>query len=189
MQTIFSLISGILCLIAYVPYILNVIEGKTKPQRMSWFLWLVLSIISLVSQISLGATYSLVLSTVLTTGSLVIFLLSVKYGSGGIVSRDIWALLLSFVGLIIWLTTDIPLITLMINIVIGSVGALLTIQKTIEHPGSETAITWLLASVAGIASLFSLSIGNLRFGLIAYPIYIIVTNFAMYVASRTHKKL
>jgi hypothetical protein len=170
-----------------VPYVINIIKGTTKPERMSWFLWLVLGIISLISQISLGATYSLVLSCVLTAGSLVIFLLSIKYGKGGFITHDVWALLFSIIGLTIWLLTDIPLISLMINIVIGSVGTLLTIQKTIEYPGSETAITWLLASIAGIASL--LSIGNLRFGLIAYPIYIIATNFAVYVVSQTHRKV
>jgi hypothetical protein len=186
-QIFFSFISGILCLLAYVPYIVNILSCKTKPQRMSWFLWLVLGIISLASQASLGATYSLVLAYILTLGSLVIFLLSIKYGTGGFTARDIWALLFSIAGLVIWLMTNMPLISLAINIAIGSVGALLTIKKTIEHPGSETAITWLLASVAGLASL--VSTGHLRLGLIAYPLYIILTNFAVYISCQVHRKV
>lgn len=169
---------------AYIPYIRNVLMSKTKLERMSWLIWLILGLVSLASQISLGATYSLSLAYILTLGSLVIFLLSIRYGVGGFNFRDIVALSFSIIGFAVWLVTNTPLVSLIINVTIGSVGALMTIMKTIEHPGSETKITWLLASIAGLTSL--LSIGKFKFVLMIYPIYITATNFGVYLASRKH---
>ena len=180
-QLLFSVISGILCVIAYIPYLLNILSGKTKPERTSWFLWTVLGIISLASQIDLGATFSLVLAFVLTLGSLVIFLLSLRYGSSGMFRRDFIALFFCLAGLVIWLYSGEPLVALTFNIIIGSMGALLTIIKVRKQPGTETTVTWLLASISGVFSLAS--IGKLDVALIAYPTYIIVTNFAVFVAS------
>lgn len=185
MQLIFGIASGVLCLIAYIPYIRNILKGHTKPERMSWLLWLVLGIISFSAQISLGATFSLVIAVVLTLGSLVIFLLSLKYGFGGIIRRDIVALGLSLIGFGLWIITNRPLIALCINIMIGSLSALLTILKTKEQPNTETSSTWLLASFAGLLSLISLE--RVEFSLIAYPAYIMITNFAVFMSSRPGK--
>src|SRR5476651_1936481 len=111
-QLLFSVISGILCVIAYIPYLLNILGGKTKPERTSWFLWTVLGIISLASQIDLGATFSLVLACLLTLGSLTIFLLSLRYGSSGMFMRDFIALFFCLASLVIWLYNGEPLVAL-----------------------------------------------------------------------------
>lgn len=186
MRFIVSITSGLLCLIAYVPYIRNILKGRTKPERMSWLLWFVLGMISFSAQASLGATFSLVLSAVLTLGSLVIFILSLRFGTGGLTRRDMVALVLSVVGFGLWIVTNRPLIALCINIVIGSLGTLLTILKIKEQPNSETSSTWLLASIAGLLSL--LSINRIEFSLMAYPVYIVVTNFGVFMASHYGKE-
>jgi hypothetical protein len=181
MHVILSFASGIVCLVAYVPYILNILKGHTKPERMSWLLWLILGVISFFAQASLGATFSLVLPAVLTLGSLIIFMLSIKYGIGGTLRRDIVALVVSMSGLGVWILYNKPLVPLLINIAIGSVSALLTMFKAREHPNTETSLTWLLASIAGLLSLSSVK--NLEFSLVAYPAYIVITNFAVYVST------
>ena len=177
MKELFTLISAILILIAAPPYIIDTVKGKTQPERVTWFIFSVLGIIAFVSQLSLGASWSLVFSGLDTFASMVVFGLSLKYGVGGHTKLDIGALLVASLGVAIAVIAKEPVISILGVILADVSGVVLTLKKVYLHPESETTVTWLLV---GTASLFGvLSVGGLSFGLLLYPAYLMVVNYAV----------
>ena len=87
-----GLLSGFLSIIMYIPYLRDIFHHTTKPERASWLIWSVLGGIAFFSQFAKGATNSLWLTGAQTLGVFVVFILSLRYGVGGLVKRDIYAL-------------------------------------------------------------------------------------------------
>lgn len=177
MLQILGLTAGILSLLMYVPYLRDIFKLTTKPERASWFIWAVLGGIAFFSQMAKGATDSLWLTGVQTLGVVVIFLLSLRYGAGGLVKRDMWVLIGAGAGLVLWYVTREATIALLIVIVIDALGGWLTVLKAYEDPGSETLITWLLSGTSGIFAAFA--VGSIDYVLLAYPVYIVLINYSV----------
>lgn len=178
--TIFGYIAAILSILMVAPYIRDIFLLKTKPERASWFIWTVLGFIAFFSQLAKGATDSLWLNAGQTLATLIIVLLSIKYGVGGFTKRDIRALIAAGIGLIIWYFTKEAAWALIIMIMIDSIGTLLTAIKTYEDPKSETMSTWAISGTSGIFGL--LAVGTFSNPiLLLYPIYIIVANYLIIV--------
>jgi hypothetical protein len=190
MLQLFGIISGVLSALCYVPYVKDILAGTTKPERASWLIWTVLGSIAFFSQLAKGASASLWLTGVQMIGVTIIFLLSLKYGVGGLVKKDILALLAAGVGLILWWLTREAAIALLIVIFIDTIGAVLTVLKAYQHPESETLMTWLLAGIAGFFAAFA--VGEANFILLSYPLYTAIINSsvvaAMYFGKRKKHK-
>jgi hypothetical protein len=179
----FGILSAIVGLIAYPPYLRDMFRGTTKPERASWFIWTVLSGIALVSQIAEGATWSLLMTAANTLGVAVIFLLSIKFGVGGLHRRDIASLIVAAAGLALWAFTKQPMLALIIVIIVDGAGAWLTIYKAHKNPRSETLSTWVIDCVSNALGL--LAVGTLKPSLLLYPAYLLVANGAVVLAMKT----
>lgn len=144
MLQILGILSGIVSVACYIPYVRDILLKTTKPERASWLIFTVLGSIAFFSQLAKGASNSLWMTGVQTFGVALVFAMSIKFGTGGLTSRDIKALLIALIGLIIWFFTKEAAWALLISIVIDAAGALLTILKAYEDPESETLSTWFL---------------------------------------------
>ncbi|MBI3638306.1 hypothetical protein HY227_01010 [Candidatus Wolfebacteria bacterium] len=188
----FGYLSGIIILISFIPYLRGILKDQTKPERMSWLIWSVLGGISFFSQLAKGASHSLWLTGAQTFGDLFIFLLSIKYGMGGLLKRDILALSIAGLSLIIWYLTDEPAIALFMVIFIDAIGAILTMVKSYKHPATEPITAWVLTALGGFFAI--LAVGKWNFILLSFPIYIFLINFMIVVIiilgiRRNHKML
>ena len=174
MLKILGILSGLLMISTVIPYIKDIFLLKTKPERASWFIWSLLNFIAFFSQLAKGASYSLMLTAGDAVVVLTVFILSIKYGVGGLTKRDIIALIGVVLCLILWYFTGEAALALVLVIIIDLIGAILTIIKSYEDPHSETLITWTLAGVAGFLGV--LAVGQLNPILLAYPLYICIIN-------------
>jgi hypothetical protein len=176
----FGIASGIITGLSSVPYIRDILRHKTKPERASWFIWSILGAIAFFSQMAEGATDSLWLTGIDSLGVLITFLLAIKYGVGGFNRRDILALIVAGIGLLLWFFTHQAAVALFIIICIDLSGTILTVAKSYTDPESETLTTWIIMSVAGILAM--ISVGEFNPILLIYPLYIFLANFAVVVA-------
>jgi hypothetical protein len=170
-----GLIAGILSVITYIPYLRDIFLKKTKPQRATWLIWSVLSVIAFFSQLAEGATHSLWLIGVQTIGVLFIFILSLFFGVGGFSRRDIITLIAAGIGLLLWYVTSNAALALFISIAIDAAAASLTVRKAYLDPSSETLSTWLLSGTSGIFAAFA--VGSFNVVLLAFPVYVILINY------------
>lgn len=186
----FAVASGVIIVAGAPPYVYDILKGKTKPQRTTWFIWSVLGLIAFISQVKLGAHWSLLFSGLDAAGSIAVYLLSLKYGVGGWTKLDKIALGIAAIGVIISLIARSPTVALWGVVLADISGAALTVRKTYSDPSSETAITWFFV---GTSSLFgALSVGKWDFALLLYPLYLTAGNYAVLSAifiGKAHLKL
>lgn len=172
-----SILSGIVSIACYVPYIRDILRGKTVPERASWLIWAVLGSIAFFSQYVLGSRLALSFVAVQAIGITVIFFLSLRQGRGVLGKRDLLALYAACQGLIVWHFMDSPLVALLTVILIDAIGLVLTLYKTYQRPETETASAWALAGLSAVFALVALDEWNLLFAL--YPLYTIGLNVAV----------
>jgi hypothetical protein len=178
---VLALISGVLSVFRYLPYILDTVRRHTQPDRASWLIWSVMSSISFFSLLYEGATVSLVFTGAQVSGTLIVCALSVNGGAGSYVSRKNLGLLGgALAGLVAWYLTDTAVYSLAISISISLLGGLSTVQKAYRAPESETLTTWGMGWVASILAV--LSVGQLNPILLAYPVYLLVLDTAITAA-------
>lgn len=177
METTFIIIEAILILAAAPPYIIDTIKHKTKPERATWFILSILSVIGFVAELRLGANWSLLFLGIDGATSLAIFALSIPWGVGGFTLLDRYALVVAAIGVVIAIAAHQPLIALLGNILADAAGTGLTIRKAYLRPSTETTISWLLVGGAGVFA--ALSVGKLDFSLLLWPVYLVIANLAV----------
>ena len=177
MKEIFAIVSALLILAAAPPYVINTLRGKTRPERVTWLIFSVLGLIAFISQLGLGASWSLVFSGLDTAASILVLSLSIKHGVGGHTKLDTAALVIAGIGVIIAIVAKAPIVSLLGVILADLSGMALTIKKTYLHPESETTVSWLLV---GTASLFGLlAVGRFSYGILLYPFYLMLANYSV----------
>ncbi len=179
--------SGVLSAYAYIPYIIDTLQRRTQPQRASWLIWSVLGSIAFASQLYEGAAASLWFAGVQITGTITVFVLSVRAGKGNFLSKaDKLILLAALTGLVLWYFTETAAYALGITISISLLGGLATAAKAYKDPDSETLITWVVSLIASACAL--LSVGKMDLVILAYPLYLFTLYFVFVVAILAGRK-
>lgn len=169
MFTIIGILGGLVFILGDIPYILDILKGKTKPHRVTWLIFFLLDLIYLVNQFALGARSSLWLVLAWTLVTLIIFSLSIKRGVGGLAKLDIFCLIGAIFGLLLWWILKTPLASVYLNIFVSLVGYIPTLKKAYLKPETETRISWFTAGIAAI--LGAISVGGFKYKLLILPIY------------------
>jgi len=172
---LFGYTSLVLMILSAIPYSRSILKRETKPQRMTWLIWSILSIIALFSQLAKGGTWSLFLTVGDTIAILIVFILSIKFGVGGFRKIDILSLCGALLSLFLWYLTKEPAVALFLIILTDFIGATLTISKAWRDPRSENWVGWVMCGVGGL--LGTLAVGEWNIVLLAFPIYICIINF------------
>lgn len=167
-------------MLSFVPYVRDIFKGKTKPERISWLIWTILGLVALFAQLAKGGTFSTIFTAAQAAGDLFIFILGIKYGIGGLLKRDILALIGAAIGLILWYLTKEAAAALFIVIFVDALGVALTIIKSYEQPKTETVSSWVLTFIAGAFACFA--VGSLNFILLAFPFYIVLAGLGILTA-------
>ena len=173
--------SACLSLLAYIPYIRDLLRGRTQPQRASWLIWTVLCAIAFSAQAASGATHSLWFIGAQLLGTSTVLAFAMFKGRGAYLSMmDVRVLCVAAGGLVLWQVTNMPAFALAIVIGISALGGLLTVCKCLQDPASETCTTWVLSMAAAALSLLSIPQGDVT--TLAYPLYLF-TLYACFVAA------
>lgn len=160
--------AGILYVVAFVPYVLSIVQGRTKPSKITWAIWSFLNIITLFSYISLGARNTLWMTGATTVGALSVFALSLRYGEGTRSRLDIFLLGGAVLSALIWAGSGQPIAAQISSLALLILGAIPTIRIAHMTPERESRLTWSLFTLSCIVNF--LSIEQWRLGIIAGPI-------------------
>ena len=177
MQEFFGYTSGVLMVLSVIPYARSILKGETKPQRMTWLIWSILTIIAFFSQLAEGGTWSLLLTAGDTLAILIVFIFSMKFGVGGYRKIDILSLFGAGISLLFWYLTKEPAVALFLIILTDLIGANLTIKKAWINPRSENWVGWAMCGLGGLLGAFA--VGEFNFILLSFPLYICLINSAI----------
>lgn len=164
------------------------LRGSTRPNVVSWGLWLLIQSIFAAAQWSSGASLSIVLPIVeVFTVGLVVLLGLVGYGYKKYGPLDIACLLLAFGAIALWQITNDPMVALWMSVAADFVAAVPTLYKSYTDPESETISTYFLVVLSAIAAGFSTTIINIPN--LLWPIYIFSVNGAVVALVLLGKKM
>jgi len=186
-----GVIAGVITILEFIPYIYSILKGHTKPERATWFIWSVVTVIEFSSYYfsSEGGTAIWVSLSYMISAS-VIAALSVKYGVGGWNLLDRFIIIACGGVLLVWYFSGSAIITLGAVLLIDLLAALPTIRKTYYHPETEDRLAWVM-SLSG-NGLNLLAIPAFTFADAAYPIYLflmvaVVTELVLRPRHRRHR--
>lgn len=170
MKEVFAVASLAVSIAANIPYIVETIKGKVRPERISWLIWTFLGGTYYFSAVfAEGATWFTFGELI---GPVMILILSIKYGVGGKSRLDKYSLTIALVAFALLFVLEGVLVSLLLALFIDAIGAFLTIRKLLLDPASESRSFWILAAIAGMLALLSLHTYNLD--TVLFPIYVVL---------------
>ncbi len=179
MKDIFALIGAFIVLFCTLPYIIDVVKKKTKPNIVTWVIWSVLTGIGAAALYASNEFNAALLLTGDFIATFAVVIVGLKYGTAKLDRFDFVCLIGAVVGLILWLVFNSPLIAIIATIVIDFIGTVPTVRHSYHNPEEETWITFALGVVATIFTLLSLP--NYTFSAWVYPAYLLFSNGLLFV--------
>jgi hypothetical protein len=185
---ILGIIAGLLSMLAVVPYIKDIIHGTTRPNVVSWSLWVLLLVISIWAQISDGSSWSVIflVGDLIGTSSIVVLCL-MGYGYGKYGAVEWVCLALSVLAIILWQVTNEPLLAIICAVVADATAAVPTVVKTYRDPWSEVPTGWFMVALGGILAILSTIIWNSTN--LLFPLYILLINGIIGLVALTGRRL
>ncbi len=180
MKLTIALIAAALAVVGNIPYLRDVIRGKTEPHAYTWFVWSIVSAVTFFGQLAKGAGVGAIPTAVSESFTLIIFLFSLKYGWKHVTKTDTIFLVIALCGLIPWFLTNDPTISVITVVSIDVVAFIPTIRKTWLHPKTETTLLYQTNAARHLLALFSLQAYNVATMLHSFAM--ITTNTIMSIA-------
>ena len=169
-----GLLAGLLSLAAFVPYIIAIVKGATKPNRATWWIWTINGLILLASYYASGAESTVWVAVGYFVGSLLTAVLALRYGEGGWSPFDRSCLLGAALGLLFWWMFNSSIVALVTTLFVDFAGALPTIRKAYRAPETEDRVAWGLFISGNTVNL--LAVEAWSFAIAVYPVYMFLAS-------------
>jgi hypothetical protein len=153
-------------------YLILTLQGKVKPNKVSWLLWGIAPLIAFAAQVKQGVGLQSLLTFLLGFEPMFIFLASFtnKKSYWKLSNFDKFCGAFSVFGLILWQLTGIGNIAILFSILADGMAGLPTIIKSFHFPETESAFAYATAAVGAIITM--LTIKEWNFATYGFPIYI-----------------
>ncbi|HVU79979.1 MAG TPA: hypothetical protein VHD37_01295, partial [Candidatus Paceibacterota bacterium] len=170
-----ALITGVLTLSAVVPYVRDMLRGTTRPNLVTWGLWLIIQAIFIAAQFSAGASLSVLLplAEMLTVG-LVFALGLFGYGYRKYRGLDVVCLGIAVAAIVLWQISSDPLAAMWLALAADLVAGVPTLAKAYLDPKSETPSAYFLVFIS--AMFGGLSSAVIDMPNLMWPVYICAFN-------------
>lgn len=184
MKEIIGIIAVLLTFVGYIPYIRDILKGKTKPHVYTWFIWGLVTAIAFGLQISADAGPGAFTTLAAAIVCFVIFGFGLRQGERNITPSDTVFLILSLIALVLWIFAKQPVLSVILVSSIDMLGFAPTIRKSWHRPYEETLISYEINTFRFSLALLALNQYTLVTAL--YPITWIIANglFSIYLIIR-----
>ena len=179
MKDALVIIAGLITVGAVIPYILDILKGKTKPNLVSWITWTLLTGLATSAAISAGEIRTAIFTGAAVIGTMLVVLLGLRKGYVKYTRFDVCCQLGVVLGLLLWQLFDSPAAAVIASVVIDFIGAMPTIRHSWQKPHEETWLAYAISSFGGVLAVFSLE--NYNWVSLPYAIYIVVANIIILI--------
>lgn len=158
-------------------YLKDIIYGQTRPNIVSWIFWSIAPLVGIYISYKSGISIPLLASTFIAGfGPLivVIFLILNKKFYSQISKFDIFCGVISFVAIIIWITTKNGILSLSFAILADLFASVPTVTKSWKENAGEHIAPYAFGIINQIITF--LIIANFIFLNLAFPLYLILIN-------------
>ncbi len=179
-------ISVVLTLASALPYIRDVIKGRTKPRVISWLNWSFLAAIAAFASFSDHQYPAAIMSFCAAIECIAVVILGWKKGDRHLESVDYISQIGVIVALVLWWIYNSAAVAIIAVITIDLIASLPTIKHAWQKPFEET---WLTFLGSGLGAFFIiLAAEEAKITSLANPIYIALINFTIMTIILTKRK-
>lgn len=164
-----GIVAGVLSIGGYIPYILSILRGETRPNRATWIIWALVGGLLAFSYIETGDIQTIWLPLGYFLGPLITAFLSLRYGYMVWSRLDTICIIVALLSVVPWILSHNAMLTLLVNVFIDAVGAIPTVIKSYREPETEDFLAWLIFFIANTIQLVAIQVWNLA---AIYPIYL-----------------
>jgi len=167
-----------------VGYLIDTVQGKAKPNRVSWILWSAAPLIAFYAQIRQGVGVEAFATFIVGFTPLLIFIASFtnKKAVWRISTLDIVCGFCSLIGLLLWFLTKSGNIAILFSIFADGFACIPTMVKSWYAPETESDSIFLMGVVNAAIGL--LVIKNWHFANCAFLIYLFFADFILVLLVR-----
>ncbi len=185
MQHTLIILSSLIVLLAYLVYEWSIFHGTTRPHRTTRFVLMLITILGSSALFAESDRVVFWLIAMMAVNSIILFLISLKYGVGGWAKSDVICLIIALVGITSWKLTSNPAFGLYAAVVADFAGMIPTVIKTYRHPETEYSLWFLLDVVSIILILIALPRWELI--VVLYPLYLLIINSILLILTQRPK--
>lgn len=153
-RTVFSTFVGILYIVGFIPYILSILKGKTKPAKASWVIWTILDTITVAGMYVQGTLNGQIIGA--TAGAWIVVILAFMYGTKGWTKLDKLCLIGAFVGIILWKLFNNPTLAILTSGIVVFIGSIPTFVSAWKDPTKENKAGWIIFWISYIFTMVSI---------------------------------
>lgn len=169
----FVILGFVINLVGDLSYVIHTLQNKTRPNRVSWFMWALAPLIAFAAEIHEGVGIQSLMTFIVGFGPLLVLIASFvnRKSVWKITKFDIACGALSFLGLICWALTRHGNVAIAFSILADGLAAIPTLKKSFYEPDSESYLVFLFGGTN--AAITILTIHEWSFAVYAFPIYIL----------------
>lgn len=178
-------LGALINLIGSLTYVIATVRGQTKPNRVTWFLWALAPLIAFAAMLGEGVSPLDGLMTFMVGfGPLMIFIASfVNKNSVWKITRfDMICGALSVIGIIAWAFTRTGNIAIFFSIVADGLALLPTLIKGWKEPETENYVVFMNGAISAVITILAIKVYDFQH--LAFPVYIFIACFTMFVIIR-----
>ncbi len=181
MKITFAIVAAFLALIGNSSYLRDVLKGRVHPHPYTWGIWSIVSMTTLLGGIVKGAGIGVLPTAVAEGFTVIIFLFSLcQLGTSKVSAirpTDHYFLLAALLGLVPWVLTKDPTISVVLMVLIDTIAFIPTLRKAWRTPQTEQPVLFEMNVLRHILTLFSLEAYNIATTL--HSVAMICTNSLM----------
>lgn len=180
----FVLLGVLLNIVGGLDYFIKTLQGKVKPNRVTWFLWALIPFIAFAAEINQGVGMQSLLTFMVGFNPLLIFFASFinKNSVWKINLLDIICAVFSLMGILLWMVTQVGDYAIMFSILADALAGIPTVIKSYRHPESEDYKIYYYGMLSAVITLLTVRQWNLaNYG---FPLYIFSINILLTVLIR-----
>lgn len=174
MRNIFAWLAPVLALLSVVPYIIDIVKKRTKPNIVSWATWMLLTGIATAAAFAADEPKTALLTLGSTICTAAVVVLGIKYGIAKFTKLDIFCQVGAIAGLSLWLIFNSPLIAIVASVTIDFIAAIPTLYHSWQKPAEETWQTFVMGAAAALLTVASLT--SYSYESLLYPFYLVLAN-------------
>lgn len=180
-KVLIVVIASILAIIGNASYLRDVVKGTIQPHPYTWFIWSIVSATTLLGGIVKGLGIGAIPIGIAEGFTIIIFLFSLKNLFTGhmdhIKQSDHYFLIAALLGLIPWVITKDPTLSIITVVIIDVIAFVPTLKKAYHNPSTEKPALYNM-NVARHAMIL-VSLGSYNIATMLHSVVMICTNSYM----------
>ena len=170
----FVILGGLINLAGISRYVIDTVNGSTKPNRATWLLWAIIPFIAFSAELKQGVGLLSIMTLVIGVGPLIVFLSSFAD------RKSYWKLdnfdkacgVLAFLAIVAWLVTSNGDLAIVLSMLAHFLACVPTLIKAYKKPETESSVVYM----TGVAStgITLLTIKYWDFASFGFPLYIML---------------